>query len=577
MPKSDTWPSDVPLEFFSNMDSAGSSDSVISMNSGYSEDSMEHLSAEERACLMYLEETIEALEVQEDSGLSNDESHHESPAEKIDQMRGNDISTLTPDSSRSNQKSLFSGGVPTAPPASTALAANGKTQHYALNQISEPQHSPLIPESSAHCRSHSSVMHAEVSGLAKGEGVHPENVTSTIICPGPSTEASEIDLSLIPPPLDFRDKPDSPDKANSPPPFVGISRKKPGTTFDLEQIRQRASVKKTLTSPVTNGSTSKPRPDLSPIVLTSSQVVASPPSESAEPKSPPAVAPKPKNLPHNIVLKSHKRANSDGNSEKPFLDPHKVRMEALKKLGLLKSNEEVSGPAPSPKLPLKAKASWAASSPPVSPAAPNEPPPTQHCSPLPASVTVQPLTPAAAALPSTSSTALPLQDPDIIAAPAAFSDPIKPSPSENELSFKYVTEAIPPAMVRQLTPPKVKSASLGRSDLGGSRYMAGQIFSEASQDISSSQSLSQQHNNRPRPTSLRSRFSSAQGEVSGAGPAITKDPASQKAVPANTAFHHSRDGQKLPRSQGISVLICPRSEKEEDRREALKKLGLLRD
>lgn len=34
---------------------------------------MEHLSAEERACLMYLEETIEALEVQEDSGFSNDE------------------------------------------------------------------------------------------------------------------------------------------------------------------------------------------------------------------------------------------------------------------------------------------------------------------------------------------------------------------------------------------------------------------------------------------------------------------------------------------------------------------------
>lgn len=34
---------------------------------------MEHLSAEERACLVYLEETIEALEVQEDSGLSNDE------------------------------------------------------------------------------------------------------------------------------------------------------------------------------------------------------------------------------------------------------------------------------------------------------------------------------------------------------------------------------------------------------------------------------------------------------------------------------------------------------------------------
>lgn len=43
---------------------------------------MEHLSAEERACLMYLEETIEALEVQEDSGLSNDEPDTGVPAER---------------------------------------------------------------------------------------------------------------------------------------------------------------------------------------------------------------------------------------------------------------------------------------------------------------------------------------------------------------------------------------------------------------------------------------------------------------------------------------------------------------
>lgn len=35
---------------------------------------MEHLSAEERACLMFLEETIESLETGEDSGVSTDES-----------------------------------------------------------------------------------------------------------------------------------------------------------------------------------------------------------------------------------------------------------------------------------------------------------------------------------------------------------------------------------------------------------------------------------------------------------------------------------------------------------------------
>lgn len=48
---------------------------------------MEHLSAEERACLMYLEETIEALEVQEDSGLSNDEAEPVSLEEKLRQIR----------------------------------------------------------------------------------------------------------------------------------------------------------------------------------------------------------------------------------------------------------------------------------------------------------------------------------------------------------------------------------------------------------------------------------------------------------------------------------------------------------
>lgn len=165
MAKSDTWPGGVAMETLSNMDSAESCDSVISLNSGsvssplglhiscpwavcintnvwhskltfrlienkgkerteggvlllppvctdnnfglyhvlkaelreifchshlirvQSEDSMEHLSAEERACLMYLEETIEALEVQEDSGLSNDEPESFIQAGKIDETR----------------------------------------------------------------------------------------------------------------------------------------------------------------------------------------------------------------------------------------------------------------------------------------------------------------------------------------------------------------------------------------------------------------------------------------------------------------------------------------------------------
>ncbi|KPP61120.1 hypothetical protein Z043_120821 [Scleropages formosus] len=73
MPKSDTWPGGMAMDSVSSVDSAGSCDSVISISSTFSESSLEHLSAEERACLMFLEETIESLEAEDDSGLSSDE------------------------------------------------------------------------------------------------------------------------------------------------------------------------------------------------------------------------------------------------------------------------------------------------------------------------------------------------------------------------------------------------------------------------------------------------------------------------------------------------------------------------
>lgn len=38
-----------------------------------SDDSLEHLTADEKACLLFLEETIESLAIEEDSGLSNEE------------------------------------------------------------------------------------------------------------------------------------------------------------------------------------------------------------------------------------------------------------------------------------------------------------------------------------------------------------------------------------------------------------------------------------------------------------------------------------------------------------------------
>ncbi|XP_075881119.1 specifically androgen-regulated gene protein [Nelusetta ayraudi] len=73
MPITDTWPGGPGLETMMGMDSAGSCDSVVSANSGCSDDSLDHLSAEEKACLLFLEETIESLDTKEDSDLSEDE------------------------------------------------------------------------------------------------------------------------------------------------------------------------------------------------------------------------------------------------------------------------------------------------------------------------------------------------------------------------------------------------------------------------------------------------------------------------------------------------------------------------
>ncbi|XP_076597580.1 specifically androgen-regulated gene protein isoform X2 [Chaetodon auriga] len=595
MPKSATWPGGVAMDSLSNMDSAGSCDSVISVNSGCSEDSMEHLSAEERACLMYLEETIEALEVQEDSGLSNDESDAVLQTEKA---RVNDISTFKSDESTRDQKSdnneHLTLNETSEPQASPASAADMKDLEPPVNLMTQPE--PAVTESGAGCEIHPSASQTEVLCLSKEGDDNLKVVPST----SQSSKAPEIDLSLIPPPSDFRDDPGpppQPEKANDPPPSAGVSTNKPGAPIDLEQLRQRASVKTTsVSSPVTKEPAEK-LPELSPLPVSPGPLMT-PPPEAIEPRSPPAVAPKPKKLPANIILKSHKATVADGNSihsvptssDRVLLDPQRVRMEALRKLGLLKSDEVDSGPALSPKLSPKTRRSWAAPSSPISPASPHTPPTTPSYtrvnSPSPISV---PLQSPAAVSSSGPSPAPAVEPPVIVPAPAAFSDPNGPMLADDGLSaVKDVSGATvdpqvnaptrtPPSLVKQLTPPKgVKSATLERSGPGLSSYMACQDSSEADQGISDKLSPSRLRNSRPRPASLGSgkEFPSTQGEGSQLSHPAIKEPDLRRSLPAS---QYSGDSQKLPRSQGISVLICPRAENGNGRREALKRLGLLRD
>ncbi|XP_054465267.1 specifically androgen-regulated gene protein-like isoform X2 [Anoplopoma fimbria] len=549
---------------------------------------MEHLSPEERACLMYLEETIEALEVQEDSGLSNDEPE---PAFQTG-MGVNDVSSLKSDASGRDQ---------TSEPGSRGFSFEDQAVHHALHQTSEPsvnlmtQPEPPVTESADDCKTHPSASELCVSKDADG---HLQIVPIASLCPVQSNEASEIDMGVIPPPSDFMDEPALPPQIQNvkyPPPSAGISNDRPGATVDLEQLRQRASASR---NPGSSSVTQNPpikSPNLSLPALSSGPPMSLPP-DAVEPRSPPVVAPKPKRLPANIILKSHKAAVSDNNlehsmptsSDRLLLDPQRIRIEALRKLGLLPAEAD-SGPALSPSLSPQSRSSWAAPLSPISPKPPHTPPFTSSYSHVnsspPACI---PFQYPAAVTPSATSTAPEIQPAEVLPAPAAFSDSVGPPLSDNKLStIKDASVAAvnaqvstlpqtPPSLVKHLTPPKVmgvKSATLERSGLGLSSYLASQESAKAG-------IAKQLHKNRPRQASLGNgkEFTSEAGrEGFPAGRATSKEPELRRSLPTHKAFQHSGESKKLPRSQGISVLICPRSENGEDRRDALKKLGLLRD
>ncbi|XP_023196649.1 specifically androgen-regulated gene protein-like isoform X2 [Xiphophorus maculatus] len=662
MSKSGTWPGNVAMESLSNMDSAGSYDSVISTISAWSEDSMEYLSAEEKACLMFLEETIEALEVQEDSGLSNDEPDMWSKTETQDQIRSNDVPTemLKSGSLRISTLSPHT----TADSPSAGLTTECGTEHLAANQNSNPQSAstsavgmkyvktedlgvetgPLVSNSGY--TTSSSDKTVDVSKL-DGDLVL-ENVTN-------SGDASENDLDIIPPPTDFRDEPEPdllpeamtvvpppaamtveamtvvpppetmtvvlppeamtvvlppetitveamtmippletmtvvpppaamtveatsvvppPEATAPPPPSNSFTKQK--QTVDVEQMRMRASVKRSVVdSSAAEDSSSK----ASEVASLLPQM--NPPTEPSEPRNPPAVAPKPKKLPSSIILKSPTTPThgNPGHSvpsqgDRMLLDPQKVHMEALKKLGLLKDNKEEASRAVSPKISLKSashKWSPASPSPPVSPAALLTPPVTPSLTPVISPL--QAIVPQQSVLapimsPSASSASPPIEDVDILPAPAAFSDGFGLSGDE----LPAVTEA-PFSTLPNTSPPKVinmKSATLERSGLGLSRQMFNQSLLEITDGEQDPKLL---RNTRPRPASLGTRkdFSHTKGE------GLVASGTSESQKPQPTQAFHRRESSKLPRSQGISVMICPRAENEEDRRQALKKLGLLRD
>ncbi|XP_031157839.1 specifically androgen-regulated gene protein [Sander lucioperca] len=320
MPKSDTWPGGTGLETMTGMDSAGSCDSVVSANSAFSDDSLEHLSAEEKACLMFLEETIESLDTEEDSGLSNDEP---------DQLPSpGNLATKRADLSASMSKSKLNSS------QKHASAEHKKENVDNKLMLSYLVPTPFVLASSSPC----SVPNAKSSVPPdKNISSKPHFTPSSNKPEHTNNQNQKVPLEVnvvIPPPTKPRDY--------SVKTAEGLPRG-PLSYEALVHLRRSASTKKTPLCPTIDHTIELDKhlpvtvegPKLGNLL----KYDRSHPEAFKSKTGPPVVAPKPKKIPANISVKTQNEASITSESSHNVnngTDPQVVRLEALQKLGLLK-------------------------------------------------------------------------------------------------------------------------------------------------------------------------------------------------------------------------------------------------
>ncbi|XP_039861834.1 specifically androgen-regulated gene protein isoform X2 [Simochromis diagramma] len=330
MPISDTWPGDTGMETMNGMESAGSCDSV-------SDDSLEHLSAEERACLMFLEETIESLDTEEDSGVSNDEPEQLPSSCNL----ATKVANLSASMSKSN--------------LDDSQTSTNHQKPINKNFDARPMHSYLVPTpllvaSSTTC----SVLGTKPGTPAVKTASSKPQFTSKNNKPGYKDNQKAVvhptssEANVIPPST----KP-SVRTAEGPLPRGPLS-------YDaLVHLRRSASTKKTPLCPTVDHTIDSEKCHSAPVegpTLGNLQRSEKSQSEvSKYKKGPPVVPPKPKKFPTNISAKTQNEESiiSDSSySVKNVADPQVVRVEALQKLGLLKGQEAENDkvtPLPTPK------------------------------------------------------------------------------------------------------------------------------------------------------------------------------------------------------------------------------------
>ena len=328
----------------------------------------------------------------------------------------------------------------------------------------------------------------------------------------------------------------------------------------------------------------------------------------------PFTAPKPRKLPPNIVLKSSRSslhsephhwlsrhseatAGDSGLASSSLQEQKKARREALEKLGLPQDQDE-----PGPHLSKRtsstrfkethAQASFQAPAPAPAPAQPTRPAqgtaaaPAGGKAPAPAPTRgpspAKPPAPTPAQGSSPDKGLIPAREPTAGKVPAAKSMPIpipKAPGAGGPLAQAKVDSGLtlPESNVPGLRQMSFKSNTLERSGVGLSSYLSAE--KDPSPQTSTSlgkgsfldkMSPSVLRNSRPRPASLGTGKDFAGIQVG-----KLADLEQEQSTKRLSFQGQSRD--KLPRPPCVSVKISPKGVPDEHRREALRKLGLLKE
>ncbi|XP_053105644.1 specifically androgen-regulated gene protein isoform X2 [Hemicordylus capensis] len=573
MPKKDLWIADPDPTAI--VGSAGSCDSMISNDSSPSEMSdggYDFLSVEEKECLMFLEETLDSLDTEADSGLSTDDSECAEPSKHPRTWPTRDIPKELDNENlgkhrKTEQKSKksLSGSVPFVTPGCLSFPKVASISHVpqtskasSVETASKAADPKALPQ-----------MHLTSGGPPKHGNVDMPNDQ-----PNRSTQikTSDLELVVIPPPEPFQDWEKGHSKERREPPLLSKDAEN-GTPYHSEvkkntvvkdgykTAQQQLSPEKmelgkeAILNPVSPKSSKR-----SEEIISAQDDYQKPTLEEAtldsNSKQGPPTAPKPRKLPPNIILKTSKSnavsLNVDPSHKIKVLAPSngrpraatgdfsmerahclqkeqgKARREALEKLGLPLDKEK------------KTEEYMARNS--------AYPKPTDT--------------------PRTSSReSINVDD---------FTLNKKPDQPHDQIGEKGIhpSEINSPG-IKQMN---VKSNTLERSGVGLSSYISS---TSEDQNVKNSGSLGKTsffdkftpnflRSNRPRPASL----------------GMGKDFTDLKENRMHSFEQEKNDKRrsyplqnpsKLPRPSCVSVKITPKGATDENRREALKKLGLLKE